>query len=237
MFFLSKKKMPLLYKTTCNWGGGLWSKEGWLIIWVKTSNYQQPTPQAAECLEWITVTTAPQGQIAPCKLLTIMPVLLHRVWRRFFLLCMLAYGGSCTQSILFVIIPWNIVVLICEGYKATESLQFWMSKRMPLAKTVQRRYRPTSAGHTPSNASPQTWLGSDSELIRIRRSGFQVRIGSESGQNQVKIRSTLGLGEVFAGGRGQRGRYGWNGSVAPRKVSTGVVLARMAVLLQDPSLL
>ena len=47
---------------------------------------------------------------------------------------------------------------------------------------------------------------------------------SFSGPNWVKIRSKSGLnqvlGEGFRGGRVQRGRSGWEGSVAPRKVLT-----------------
>ena len=43
-----------------------------------------------------------------------------------------------------------------------------------------------------------------------------------SGPNRVKIRSESGLNQVwregFGGGRVQRGRSGWEGSVAPRKV-------------------
>ena len=40
------------------------------------------------------------------------------------------------------------------------------------------------------------------------------------GQNQVKIGSESGLGGRFGGGRVQRGKSGWEGSVAPRKVLT-----------------
>ena len=40
-----------------------------------------------------------------------------------------------------------------------------------------------------------------------------------SGPNQVRIRSRLGPSHVFGGGRGWRGRSGWDGPAAPRNES------------------
>ena len=53
------------------------------------------------------------------------------------------------------------------------------------------------------------------------RFGPDIRLfRSALGQNQVKIGSESGPGRGFGGGRVQRGRSGWEGSVAPRKVLT-----------------
>ena len=69
----------------------------------------------------------------------------------------------------------------------------------------------------PPNPSPRP--GPDPTLtcfdpFRTRKGGFQVRIRSKSaGPDQIR-------GEGFGGGRVQRGRSGWERSVAPRKVLT-----------------
>ena len=59
-----------------------------------------------------------------------------------------------------------------------------------------------------TNAAMRTRFWPDFDPIPTRNLPFQVRIRSKSGPNQVR-------GERFGGGRVQRGRSGWEGSVAP----------------------
>ena len=93
-------------------------------------------------------------------------------------------------------------------------------------RNFPRSYRAISAGPTPLAPTPsehlppdliQTWFWPDSDLKSAFSGPNQIEIRSEirskSGPNQV-------WGEVFGGGWGQRGRSSWNGSVAPRKVSS-----------------
>ena len=72
------------------------------------------------------------------------------------------------------------------------------------------------------NPPPRTEFGPDFDLILTRfgpekaaLGPNRVKIRSKLGQNQVKIGSSSVPGEGFGGGRGQRGRSGWEGSVAP----------------------
>ena len=68
---------------------------------------------------------------------------------------------------------------------------------------------PSQPDLPPPNPSPRTWFGPDFDPSRTRNGGCGVRTGSKF--NQVR-------GEGLGGGRVQRGRSGWLGSVAPRKV-------------------
>ena len=84
---------------------------------------------------------------------------------------------------------------------------------------------------------PCTWgLGLQEEFPLIRtRFGPEIRhFGSESGPNRVKSRSKSGpdqvRGEGFGGGRVQRGRSGWEGSVAPPE-SLDLIVTRTPALL------
>ena len=61
---------------------------------------------------------------------------------------------------------------------------------------------------------------SDFDLISTRFGPEKVDFGSESGQNQVKIGFESALGGRVRRGRALRGRSGWNGPLAPRKVLT-----------------
>ena len=62
---------------------------------------------------------------------------------------------------------------------------------------------------------PKPSPGPDPDPILTRfgpeKADFVSESGQKSGPNQVR-------GEGFGGGQGQRGRSGWEGSVAPRKV-------------------
>ena len=75
--------------------------------------------------------------------------------------------------------------------------------------------RPTPLDLTPSEPLPAELFRPDFDLILTRFGPEKADFGSESDQNQVKIGSETGLGEGFGGGRVQRGRSSWEGSVAP----------------------
>ena len=94
----------------------------------------------------------------------------------------------------------------CQGY-------IWGSPQ-PLDSN-----RASPAGPTPLDPTPSEPLLLDLIWTRFspdfaRKGGFQVRIESKPSENRVPD-----PGEGFRGGRA-RGRSGWEGSVAPRKVLT-----------------
>ena len=89
-------------------------------------------------------------------------------------------------------------------------------------KTFRRSYRGIAARPTPPGRTPSEPLPPDVIWIRFWPD-FDL-IWGISGPNRVQIRSKSGSNHVRGEGRGgglaRRGRSGWNGPVAPRKVLT-----------------
>ena len=113
-------------------------------------------------------------------------------------------------------------------FKEVRVFKAYLQPEVSHIKTFRRSYRATSARSTPLAPTPPNTSPPPPDLIRTRfwpdSNLNQTRKGRISGPNQVEIRSKSGLnqvwGKVFGGVRGWEGRSGWNGSVAPRKVST-----------------
>ena len=121
---------------------------------------------------------------------------------------------------------WSWSLISASGLAILHWLRWFCITVIPelwilYSQDFPRSYRAFPAGPTPLDPTPSEPLPPD--LVRTRfwpdfgpirtwNPPFRVRIGSKSGPNWVQIRSG---GKEFGGGRVQRGRSGWEGSVAP----------------------